>query len=530
MTDRWKIGLEGLRQAANEMFPGYDLLVSKNQESLNIGRYPEKVIKPIRAKMTTLCRTATANQINNAARIVAQALGNHANGGAVHFSRSQSHYDEYAQAGKSKGYTWHNITVAVALLADAGLIITAKGSHQLHRESTLSLTQRAIDQFGEFIPMVCSSEPLKSAIIAEDMDSILITTTDTDGNKIRRAAARSKTGAMSDRLAWLNEFQGRFKWYLGDDTEPLKISAMRRIFCGSLKKGGRFFHTGKADRNPQQMSNRARSMLEVEDQDGNRYQTVEEDFPGCHPRLAYAVAGYRLTPSEAKRAYTIRGVNRALAKLAWNTMMNCHDVQEATLATRRELYTNDGLRNENRIAWDGVCPTTDTVIAALMHKHTKIAHLMFAGLGLELQKIDSEMADRIMTSMTRIHSCPILCVHDSFIVPVDYQEKLVEAMRSQMDQQITKLRRKAGWCPKKPDVVTTVQPDGSIMYRSRRCVESITTYSTPPTYSTLPSSTLGGTFSLNSYPYRQIYDDRSVGQFPKAVEPPPPDWTPEWMQ
>jgi hypothetical protein len=55
--------------------------------------------------------------------------------------------------------------------------------------------------------------------------------------------------------------------------------------------------------------------------------------------------------------------------------------------------------------------------------HCNISNYFCSGIGLKLQYRDSEIAECILKHYTR-QGIPCLCVHDSFLVPVQYKEEL----------------------------------------------------------------------------------------------------------
>ena len=65
--------------------------------------------------------------------------------------------------------------------------------------------------------------------------------------------------------------------------------------------------------------------------------------------------------------------------------------------------------------------------------HKPIAKYLNTGIGLKLQNLDSQIAERVLMAMTE-RQIPCLPVHDSFIVPARHEAKLREAMmRSYME-------------------------------------------------------------------------------------------------
>jgi len=53
-----------------------------------------------------------------------------------------------------------------------------------------------------------------------------------------------------------------------------------------------------------------------------------------------------------------------------------------------------------------------------------------SGKGLELQNIDSQIAENIFKRLLK-KKIPVLCVHDSFIVETHHQDELIQAMNEE---------------------------------------------------------------------------------------------------
>ena len=69
------------------------------------------------------------------------------------------------------------------------------------------------------------------------------------------------------------------------------------------------------------------------------------------------------------------------------------------------------------------------MVEAIKRKHKMIEKYFHSGAGLWLQRIDSDMAERVVLEQSR-QGNPVLPVHDSFIAPA----RLEGAVREQMDE------------------------------------------------------------------------------------------------
>lgn len=188
---------------------------------------------------------------------------------------------------------------------------------------------------------------------------------------------------------------------------------MSRIFNGSWQKGGRWF--GPAF---QSLPKAFREALLI-----NGAATVERDYHCLHPTLIRAAAGLDPRIGDLSfDAYRIDGIERWLAKIVVNIMLNADTAHKARGAIAKELRERGVLDYVGAAshAYDAVyraCPD--------------MAPLWSTGVGLLLQSVDAEMAAGVMRDM-RSMGVPCLCVHDSFIVPKAALELLAESMSAHL--------------------------------------------------------------------------------------------------
>jgi len=184
---------------------------------------------------------------------------------------------------------------------------------------------------------------------------------------------------------------------------------LQRIF--NNKKflcGGRFYH-GWWQEVPKEMREHIRI---------NGESTVEIDFTGVH----YCIF-YRDVPGGAPAdPYRVPGVltesDRNIAKKALNAMVNASSRKAAVGAVRREsqkwplpkAYANAG-----------------QLVSALVEMHKPIAHLFFTGEGLAAQRIESQIAERILLRLAE-DGIPVLPVHDSFVIAERHAARLCAEM------------------------------------------------------------------------------------------------------
>lgn len=180
-----------------------------------------------------------------------------------------------------------------------------------------------------------------------------------------------------------------------------------RVFNeGRWDRGGRFYGgwwqgLRKADR--------ARITIDGE-------PVVELDFKAMHARLAYHLSGLEL-PLEVD-PYAVpglpAGVTRDHVKRCFNQLVA---IGPDTLVRQPP---------EVDLPRKGLWPR---VWRAVEHHHAAIAPAWFRqARALDLQRIDSEIAERVLGYFTTAMGRPILPVHDSFIVAAADEAKLGETM------------------------------------------------------------------------------------------------------
>ena len=67
------------------------------------------------------------------------------------------------------------------------------------------------------------------------------------------------------------------------------------------------------------------------------------------------------------------------------------------------------------------------VIQAFTSKHEPIRKYLCAGVGLELQNLDSMVAESTINHFNQL-GIPILCIHDSFLIENKHSNDLVQVM------------------------------------------------------------------------------------------------------
>jgi len=154
----------------------------------------------------------------------------------------------------------------------------------------------------------------------------------------------------------------------------------------------------------------------------NGKQMVELDYSNQHPSILYAWEGVSrpsdcysgvIKPPRLPHGVTHKDV-RDMVKAAFNAMLNSDHV----------------LKN----APDGVEPKRfglkwREISDAIMAFHQPIAHHFYTGVGLRLQRLDSDIAEKVLLHFTQ-NRIAILPLHDSFLMHSGYEARLEPAMKA----------------------------------------------------------------------------------------------------
>jgi len=191
----------------------------------------------------------------------------------------------------------------------------------------------------------------------------------------------------------------------GEVVDLHRVRLYRVFNNESWDAGGRFYGGWWM-----RLSSEARARITI---DGE--PVVELDFKALHPRLAYHLAGqpfppdddpYDLGPSWAK-------VDRGDIKVAFNKLL--------------AVGPGGKPKKPKALILPRGC-SYPKLLKALEDKHRPIQGWLRAGRALELQRLDSIIAEKVMDYFTGSMERPVLPVHDSFIVTKRDEYKLGETM------------------------------------------------------------------------------------------------------
>lgn len=218
-----------------------------------------------------------------------------------------------------------------------------------------------------------------------------------------------ETNRMREELRQYSEVMAQHR--VVDATGQRHSTHLARIFSqASFTKGGRFYRASY-----QQLHKPDRAKLTI---DGD--PVVELDFASMHPTMLYLRAG--LEPPED--AYAKEGFERGILKLAFNVALNASIPWSAQRAVARSLRESGHAEPER---------TARRYIEAMPELYPEFAGQLFTGVGLDLQRLDSDIAARVMADCIDA-GIPVLVMHDSFLVSRSHEVELQCAMTEAFQQ------------------------------------------------------------------------------------------------
>ena len=184
---------------------------------------------------------------------------------------------------------------------------------------------------------------------------------------------------------------------------PSQLSLTRIFSKGSFELGGRLYAP------IQNYTKQTRKYFYL-----NGEPTIEIDYSSIHPHMLYHRKGLDFDGDDP---YAIEGFDRDDVKVAFNVMLN----KEAVGANKSVAKTISKNLDCN-------IDTAEALETAIQTLHSPIAQHFNTGVGLTLQRRDSDIALLVINTFVNELNRPIICVHDSFIVSVRDTESLILAM------------------------------------------------------------------------------------------------------
>ena len=142
--------------------------------------------------------------------------------------------------------------------------------------------------------------------------------------------------------------------------------------------------------------------------------TLEIDYSSFHPHLLYHQDGLQFAGDDP---YVIEGFDRGHVKVAFNIMLN-----------RKGSKDNKSAANTISDELGIDIEASEALEIAILELHGPIAQYFNSGIGLKLQRLDSNIAMSVIDYFVNVLKRPIVSIHDSFIVSVRDTESLILIM------------------------------------------------------------------------------------------------------
>jgi hypothetical protein len=295
-------------------------------------------------------------------------------------------------------------------------------------QSRLAPSDRLISFFEEakFHKFFVQSHPDRETVVLRSGDKVNVENYEDNRISKRSRSILKDYNALLDRTHIDIEslHQPQISIGHGKKSMCLPISQsnkfVRRIFNDeSWNKGGRFYG-GWWQRCPKQY----RINITLDD-----IPTAELDFSGLHIVLLYALEGINYWADIAEDPYEVEPKIpfdtdidlRATAKLLLLTALNSDDEKITFGAFRSHAGSNILQKKLTDIE-------LKSMLDALRLKHPKIEHKLAEGVGKDLMFIDSQITELLIERFTYHYECPILTIHDSYVVPFGYDDILKQEM------------------------------------------------------------------------------------------------------
>ena len=199
------------------------------------------------------------------------------------------------------------------------------------------------------------------------------------------------------------------------DFEDESSKFVRRIFNNnSWKNGGRFYSGWW-----QRVRSHDRKYIRI-----NNNPVVEIDFSGLHIVILYSMVGVDYWNKIGKDPYDLSGYGykmddrtRDLLKLILLVSINAKKGKKKELLQAKKAVLNE-IRSDDDLNWVKTVFTNNQIeqlIDDFADYHKPIKQYFYSKKGIELQYIDSLIAELIINHFTRL-DIPVLCIHDSFVI------------------------------------------------------------------------------------------------------------------
>ena len=181
---------------------------------------------------------------------------------------------------------------------------------------------------------------------------------------------------------------------------------------GKFTEGGRFYGAAY-----QQLSEKDRNKILI-----NGSPVVEVDYSSFHLNILYHKTNKQFDGDPYSKVISIPEL-RPLLKVVSLIAVNSANPTQAYKAVKQEIRNNIEFQRLKRI----YRMDEKELLKKFESTHFRISNYFYSGIGIKLQHLDSQIAETVLKHFTR-NEIPCLCVHDSFLVPIEHGAELKEVM------------------------------------------------------------------------------------------------------
>jgi len=230
-----------------------------------------------------------------------------------------------------------------------------------------------------------------------------------------------ETESMRQQLVTYNKYlKDSPRVSINGKAAVVGMSLYRVFNNGSFEQGGRFY-----DGIWQSVPSEQRCKITIDQE-----PTVELDYSTLNLTVLYHNELQKEIPDGDLYCLVDYGIGkkgdhvaRKAAKLAALIMLNAGSRVKAQYALTNVLNTMRA--KEEDVPWNA-----KEIIDAFVIKHRVLKPYFFTGHGLEMQRVDSEITERILGVCVE-QDIPVLPIHDSYIVKQSDEGKLLDLMLSE---------------------------------------------------------------------------------------------------
>ena len=378
----------------------------------------------------------------------------------LYVSRDPKQYKSKIINGKkvSFGIGYKSVMKLLQMLEDYGIIKTTKGyiSFEENEDSEVSILVRQngyieMTEIGE--ELIMSKVAMNTVGHKPRTNVLVLKGTDKEELEYEDTPESIK---MIELVNQYNEFMAKQK-VLDESGEHLHTALSRVFNRGDVSDpdhmftyGGRFYAEGT---NYQQLPSFDRKRITI-----NGENVYELDFRSIHISMYCSMEGITLpegydvyaqydTDNYVLDADMVQMVTclykhdynpmRDFQKLAWLILINCGKRNKTRLQNRRlaidtlkhKLDEDRGLPDHLQ-KFTGIRLVDIEGVVSHIEKTFELAKgLLYSDKGIELMKADSDMMQQILSDCV-VEGIPVLCVHDSVIVPQSGVGKVMEIMKA----------------------------------------------------------------------------------------------------